>query len=244
MNGIRSAYKKGLFEYIERENPDIFALQEIKACKDNLDFSLPLDYYAFFNPAERKGYSGTALFSKIKPLDVIYGLGDFDNNVEGRVITAEFEKFFFVTVYTPNSKSELLRLDYREKWDYEFYKYIKTLGVEKAVIVCGDMNVAHEEIDLKNPDINHFNPGFSDEERRGFSYILDHGFIDTFRYLYPERIEYSWYSYRAFARSKNIGWRIDYFLIDEEHKDLIIDSKIIQSENHSDHMPIIFECDI
>lgn len=244
INGIRSAAKKGLIDYLQHENADIVALQEVKALREQLDFQLPEGYEVFWNAAERKGYSGTAVLSKSHPVSVVYGLGDFDENKEGRVITLEYDNFYFVAVYTPNSKAELARLDYRQKWDWEFYKHISSLAKKHPVIVCGDLNVAYSEIDLKNPDVNHFNPGFSDEERSGFGYILDHGFVDTFRHLYPQKVEYSWYSYRNFAREKNVGWRIDYFLVSEDIVSAIKDSKIVQSEYYSDHMPIILECEL
>ena len=245
VNGIRSCIQKGLLDFINKENADIVMLQEVKALREQVDLSLIEEKYnIFWNPAKRKGYSGTAIFTKDKPMNVIYGLGDFDNNEEGRVITCEFESCYIVCVYTPNAKAELARLDYRQEWDREFAQYLSSLSSKKSVVCAGDLNVAHNEIDLANPKTNHFNPGFSDEERSGFSSILSKGFIDTFRNLYPDKVEYSWFSYKTYARQRNVGWRIDYFLVSEDIISLVSDSKIIASEYSSDHLPISLELSI
>ena len=226
VNGIRAAIKKGFLDYFNEQNADIFCLQETKLSEGQLDLELK-GYYQYWNYAEKKGYSGTAIFTKQEPLSVSYGLGIEEHDKEGRVITLEFEKFYMVTVYTPNSKDELLRLDYRMVWEDEFRKYLKNLEKKKPVVVCGDLNVAHKEIDLKNPKTNHKNAGFTDEEREKMSIVLSSGFTDSFRYKYPDKTDmYSWWSYMGGARAKNIGWRIDYFIVSDKLKEKITDAKI------------------
>ena len=239
VNGLRAVIKKGFLEYIEEENPDIIGLQEIKLSEGQLDLEIP-GYNMYYNYAERKGYSGTAIFTKEKPINVTYGIGIEEHDKEGRVITAEFSEYYFVTVYTPNSKDKLLRLDYRMIWEDEFLKYLKNLEKSKPVIVCGDLNVAHKEIDLKNPKTNTRNPGFTIEERNKFTNLLDSGFIDTFRYFYPDKeFAYSWWSYRGNARKNNTGWRIDYFCVSESLKNRITDAEIQSNIEGSDHCPVV-----
>lgn len=239
VNGLRAVIKKGFLEYIEEQNPDIIGLQEIKLSEGQLDLEIP-GYNIYYNYAERKGYSGTAIFTKEKPINVTYGIGIEEHDNEGRVITAEFSEYYFVTVYTPNSKDKLLRLDYRMIWEDEFLKYLKNLEKSKPVIVCGDLNVAHKEIDLKNPKTNTRNPGFTIEERNKFTNLLDSGFIDTFRYFYPDKeFAYSWWSYRGNARKNNTGWRIDYFCVSESLKNRITDAEIQSNIEGSDHCPVV-----
>ena len=239
VNGLRAVIKKGFLEYIEEEKPDIIGLQEIKLSEGQLDLEIP-GYNMYYNYAERKGYSGTAIFTKEKPINVTYGIGMEEHDNEGRVITAEFFEYYFVTVYTPNSKDKLLRLDYRMIWEDEFLKYLKNLEKSKPVIVCGDLNVAHKEIDLKNPKTNTRNPGFTIEERNKFTNLLDSGFIDTFRYFYPDKeFAYSWWSYRGNARKNNTGWRIDYFCVSDSLKDRITDAEIQSNIEGSDHCPVV-----
>ena len=239
VNGLRAVIKKGFLEYIEEQNPDIIGLQEIKLSEGQLDLEIP-GYNMYYNYAERKGYSGTAIFTKEKPINVTYGIGIEEHDNEGRVITAEFSEYYFVTVYTPNSKDKLLRLDYRMIWEDEFLKYLKNLEKSKPVIVCGDLNVAHKEIDLKNPKTNTRNPGFTIEERNKFTNLLDSGFIDTFRYFYPDKeFAYSWWSYRGNARKNNTGWRIDYFCVSESLKNRIADAEIQLNIEGSDHCPVV-----
>ena len=239
VNGLRAVIKKGFLEYIEEQNPDIIGLQEIKLSEGQLDLEIP-GYNMYYNYAERKGYSGTAIFTKEKPINVTYGIGIEEHDNEGRVITAEFSEYYFVTVYTPNSKDKLLRLDYRMIWEDEFLKYLKNLEKSKPVIVCGDLNVAHKEIDLKNPKTNTRNPGFTIEERNKFTNLLDSGFIDTFRYFYPDKeFAYSWWSYRGNARKNNTGWRIDYFCVSESLKNRITDAEIQSNIEGSDHCPVV-----
>ncbi len=236
VNGLRACYDKGFTDAFNRLDADFFCLQETKMQEGQLDVKFE-GYYSYWNYAEKKGYSGTAIFSKVKPLSVTYGLGIEEHDHEGRVITLELESFYLITVYTPNSQDELRRLDYRMKWEDDFRAYLKKLEEKKPVIVCGDLNVAHKEIDLKNPKTNRKNAGFTDEERTKFTTLLDSGFTDTFRYFYPEQEGiYSWWSYRFKAREKNAGWRIDYFLTSDslrnklkgaqgilrQHKSLII----------------------
>lgn len=247
VNGIRSCIEKGFLKSIEKINPDIICLQEIKAHPEQVDIKLTDYEHHFWNSAERKGYSGTAIFSKIKPLSVKYGFGHLDE--EGRVITIEFENFFLITVYTPNSKPDLSRLNFRyETWDIEFLKYIKSL--KKPVIFTGDLNVAHEEIDLKNPASNKTtktrpgNAGFTNKERERFKDFLNEGYIDTFRYLYKDKIQYSWWSYMFQSRKRNIGWRIDYFLIDKKLIPNLKNSEILDEVLGSDHAPILLEIKI
>ena len=239
VNGLRAVIKKGFLEYIEEQNPDIIGLQEIKLSEGQLDLEIP-GYNMYYNYAERKGYSGTAIFTKEKPINVTYGIGIEEHDNEGRVITAEFSEYYFVTVYTPNSKDKLLRLDYRMIWEDEFLKYLKNLEKSKPVIVCGDLNVAHKEIDLKNPKTNTRNPGFTIEERNKFTNLLDSGFIDTFRYFYTDKeFAYSWCSYRGNARKNNTGWRMDYFCVSESLKNRIIDSEIQSNIEGSDHCTVV-----
>ncbi len=238
VNGLRACLQKGFLDFFKEADADIFCLQETKLQEGQHDLELP-GYYQYWNYAQKKGYSGTALFTKKKPLSVTYGIGIEEHDTEGRVITAEFEDFYVVTVYTPNSQRELARLDYRMRWERDFLEYIKNLNAKKNVIFCGDLNVAHEEIDLKNPKTNHKNAGFTDEERACFSKILDRGFIDTFRYFYPD-LEgvYSWWSYMFQARAKNAGWRIDYFVVSEALKERLSDAKIHTEVTGSDHCPV------
>ena len=243
VNGIRAVLKKDFFNSLKKLNGDIVCLQEIKANEEQIKNELEkINYkYKFFNSAEKKGYSGTALFSKIKPTSVNYGIGVEEFDKEGRVITCEFKKFYLVNSYFPNSKRGLLRLKYREKWDKEFLKYLKKLEKKKPVIFCGDLNVAHEEIDIKNSSSNHKSAGFTDEERNDFTEILNSGFIDTFRFLHPKKIKYSWWTYKFSARNRNIGWRIDYFCISKKLKNILIESKIHNEIFGSDHCPISLE---
>ena len=238
VNGLRAVYNKNFKEIFELLDADIFCIQETKMQEGQLAVEFD-GYEKFFNSAVRKGYSGTAVFSKIKPISVSYGIGieEFDN--EGRVITLEYDKFYLVNCYTPNSQRELTRLEYRMQWEDNFRTYLKNLDDIKPVILCGDLNVAHEEIDLKNPKTNRGNAGFTDEEREKFSKLLESGFIDSFRYLYPEKTDcYSWWFYMGRAREKNIGWRIDYFVVSKKAKTNIIDSKIHQEIYGSDHCPV------
>ena len=238
VNGIRACVKKGFLDFFNEIDADILCIQETKLQEDQIDLQLD-GYYQYWNYAERKGYSGTALFTKEKPLSVIYGLGLEEHDNEGRVITAEFDKYYVVTVYTPNSKEKLARIEYRMQWEDAFREFLKDLELNKPVIVCGDLNVAHNEIDLKNPKTNRKNAGFSDEERNKFNVLLNSGFIDTFRYFYPntENI-YSWWSYRFNARKNNAGWRIDYFLVSNTLQDRLIDAKIHTEILGSDHCPV------
>jgi len=237
VNGIRAILNKGFKEFMNEHNPDIICIQETKAHPKQVELVLE-DYEHFWNAAEKKGYSGTAIFTKIKPLKVIYNMGIEEHDYEGRVISAEFENFFLVNVYTPNSKRELLRLEYRQKWDRDFLAHLKKLEEIKPVILCGDLNVAHKEIDLRNPKSNRFNPGFSDEEREGISNILDSGFIDTFRHFNSGEGNYTWWSYMFNARAKNIGWRIDYFCISKILSSNLKDAFILKEIMGSDHCPV------
>lgn len=244
VNGIRACRKKGFDEFFESADADIFAIQETKCQPEQIEMDTP-DYEQYWYSAQKKGYSGTAIFSRIKPLGVTFGIGIAEHDNEGRVITAEYENFYFVTCYTPNSKNELLRLDYRMIWEDEFRKYLKKLDEKKPVIFCGDLNVAHKEIDLKNPDTNHKNAGFTDEEREKFTDLLAAGFTDSFRYLYPDKTEaYSWWSYRMRARERNAGWRIDYFCVSDRIKDKIKAATIRSDIFGSDHCPVELEIDI
>ena len=238
VNGIRACLTKGFMDFFNNVDADIFCLQETKVQAGQVELDLN-GYYQYWNYAEKKGYSGTAIFTKKEPISVSYGLGIEEHDKEGRVITLEFEDFYFITVYTPNSKTELERLDYRMIWEDEFRKYMKNLEEKKPVIVCGDLNVAHEEIDLKNPKTNRKNAGFTDEERAKFTELMNAGFIDTFRYFYPEQEgSYSWWSYRFKAREKNAGWRIDYFLTSNSMKDRLVSAKIHSEILGSDHCPV------
>ena len=243
VNGLRACVGKGFLDYFREADADIFCVQETKLQEGQIE--LPTEgYRQYWNYAEKKGYSGTAVFSRLDPLSVHYGIGREEHDREGRVITLEYEPFYLVTVYTPNSQDGLARLDYRMKWEEDFLAYLKTLEEKKPVAVCGDLNVAHCEIDLKNPKTNRKNAGFTDQEREKFSRLLDSGFIDTYRFLYPEKIEYSWWSYRFRAREKNAGWRIDYFLISEALKDKLEDAKIHTQIMGSDHCPVELDLNI
>lgn len=238
VNGLRAVFNKGFEDFFNKINADIFCIQETKMQEGQLEINFQ-NYYKYFNSAIKKGYSGTAIFTKIKPQEIKYGIGIEEHDKEGRVITLEFEKFFMVNVYTPNSKRELERLEYRQKWEDDFRKYIKKLDDIKPVIICGDLNVAHKEIDLKNPKSNRRNAGFTDEERSKMTELLSAGFVDTFRYLYPDKEGcYTWWSYMMKSREKNIGWRIDYFIVSKVLESRIIDAKIHSEIYGSDHCPI------
>lgn len=239
VNGIRACLKKGFLESFESLNADIFALQETKAQKDQIELDIP-GYTLYTNDALKKGYSGTAVLTRIEPLSVSYGIGIEEHDQEGRVITLEFEDNYFVTCYTPNSKKELARIDYRMEWEDAFLAYLDALN--KPVILCGDLNVAHHEIDLKNPSSNHHNAGFSDQERNKMTELLSHGYIDTFRYLYPDKKDaYTWWSYMFKSRERNAGWRIDYFIVSDSLKERIKESLIYSDILGSDHCPIGLE---
>lgn len=244
VNGLRACVTKGFVDIFNKLDADIFCLQETKLQEGQID--LPLEgYYQYWNYAEKKGYSGTAIFTKKEPLAVTNGIGIDEHNTEGRVITLEYKDFFFVTCYTPNSQNELKRLDYRMKWEDDFREYLLSLNKKKPVILCGDLNVAHNEIDLKNPKTNRKNAGFSDEEREKMTTLLNSGFTDSFRYLYPDKEGiYSWWSYRFNARKNNAGWRIDYFITSDSIKDKIIDSKIHTDIMGSDHCPVELDIDL
>ena len=237
VNGLRAVVNKGFMDFFKSIDADIFAIQETKMQEGQLDLVLD-GYNQYWNSAEKKGYSGTAIFTKKKPLSVSYGLGIEEHDKEGRVITLEFEDFYFVDCYTPNSKRELERLDYRQVWEDKIREYLQGLDKKKPVVYCGDLNVAHKEIDLKYPNTNHHSAGFTDEERNKMTMLLDAGFIDTFRYKYPDRVGYSWWSYMFHSREKNIGWRIDYFIVSDSLKDRIEDAKIHADVMGSDHCPI------
>lgn len=244
VNGLRACVGKGFKDFFENIDADIFCLQETKLQEGQIDFE-PEGYYSYWNYADKKGYSGTAIFTKKKPIDVAYGLDIDKHDHEGRLITLEFEDFFFATVYVPNSKRELERLDYRMEWEDDFREYFVSLAKDKPVIYCGDLNVAHKEIDLKNPKTNHRSAGFTDEERDKLTKLLESGFVDSFRLLYPD-IEniYSWWSYMFKSREKNVGWRIDYFIVSESIKDKITDAKIHTDILGSDHCPIELDIEI
>lgn len=241
VNGLRACVRKGFLEYFEEVDADIFCIQETKLQEGQIDLNLE-EYYDYWNYAVKKGYSGTAVFTKDKPLSVKYGLGIEAHDQEGRVITLEFEDFYLVNVYTPNSQRELARLSYRMVWEDDFRNYLKDLDETKPVILCGDLNVAHKEIDLKNPDTNRRNAGFTDEERKKMTELLSSGFIDTFRYFYPNKEEaYTWWSYMRKSRERNIGWRIDYFIVSERLKSQLDDAQIHSNIMGSDHCPISLE---
>ena len=237
VNGLRACEGKGFSDIFKQLNADFFCLQETKMQAGQLDLQFE-GYESYWNFAEKKGYSGTAIFTRHQPLGVSYGIGIDEHDHEGRVITLEMADFYLVTVYTPNAQDELRRLDYRMQWEDDFRQYLLSLDQHKPVIVCGDMNVAHEEIDLKNPKSNRRNAGFTDEERGKFSTLLDSGFTDTFRWLYPEQVTYSWWSYRFQARQKNAGWRIDYFVVSNRLRPSIDDAKIHTDILGSDHCPV------
>ncbi|MCU6763039.1 Exodeoxyribonuclease [uncultured Roseburia sp.] len=244
VNGLRACVNKGFLEYFHEADADIFCIQESKLQEGQIQLDLP-GYYQYWNYAEKKGYSGTAVFSRQKPLQVLYGIQEERHDKEGRVITLEFETFYFVTCYTPNSQNELARLDYRMDWEDSFRSYLLLLNEKKPVILCGDLNVAHKEIDLKNPKTNRKNAGFTDEEREKMTLLLDSGFIDTFRYFYPEQEQiYSWWSYRFKAREKNAGWRIDYFITSESLKESLKDAKIHTDIFGSDHCPVELDIEL
>ena len=237
VNGLRACVKKGFENFFHEVNADIFAIQETKLQKHQIDLEFD-GYYSYYNDALKKGYSGVAIYTKREPLSVFYGMGKEEHDQEGRMITLEYETFYFVGVYTPNSKRELERLDYRQVWEDDFRNYVNELKKKKSVIICGDLNVAHCEIDLKNDKTNHGNSGFTDEERQKMTELLDSGFFDTFRYKYPTRETYSWWSYMFKAREKNAGWRIDYFLVSEDLKEQIQDAYIYTDVLGSDHCPV------
>ena len=238
VNGIRAVINKGFIDFFNKVDSDIFAVQETKMQEGQLELNLE-GYYQYWNYAEKKGYSGTAVFTKKEPINVTYGIGIEEHDKEGRIITLEFDKFYFVNCYTPNSKRELERLDYRQIWEDEIRKYLSSLNEIKPVIYCGDLNVAHKEIDLKNPNTNHHSAGFTDEERNKMTELLNAGFIDTFRYMYPEKEgAYTWWSYMFKAREKDIGWRIDYFITSNSIKEKIKDAVIHKEILGSDHCPI------
>jgi exodeoxyribonuclease III len=238
VNGLRACVQKGFLDYFNEVDADIFCIQESKLQEGQIDLDLQ-GYHKFWNYAEKKGYSGTAVFTKVKPINAFYGINIEEHDKEGRVITLEFDEFYVITVYTPNSQEKLARLDYRMKWEDDFRAYIKSLDKLKPVIVCGDLNVAHEEIDLKNPKSNKKNAGFSDEERNKFSEFLIEGFVDTYRYFNPDKEgAYSWWSYRFNARANNAGWRIDYFCVSERLKDRLVSADIHSNIHGSDHCPV------
>lgn len=240
VNGLRACVKKDFEASFHHLDADFFCLQETKMQAGQLDLQFE-GYQSYWNYADKKGYSGTAIYTKHEPLNVTYGLGIDEHDHEGRVITMEMDDFFLITVYVPNSQDELRRLDYRMQWEDDFRSYVKQLDAIKPVIICGDLNVAHEEIDLKNPKTNRRNAGFTDEEREKMTILLNNGFVDTFRHLYPEQVTYSWWSYRFRAREKNAGWRIDYFLISERLKERLEDAKIHTEILGSDHCPVELE---
>lgn len=238
VNGLRACVGKGFLEYFKEVDADIFCIQESKLQEGQIDLDIP-GYYQYWNYAVKKGYSGTALFTKDKPLTVVYGIGIEEHDQEGRVITAEFADYYVVTCYTPNSQNELARLPYRMTWEDAFLAHLKELEEKKPVIFCGDLNVAHKEIDLKNPKTNRKNAGFTDEERGKFTDLLAAGFVDTYRYFYPDKVEvYSWWSYRFSARAKNAGWRIDYFCVSDGLKDRLVSADIHTKIEGSDHCPV------
>ncbi|MBQ7776469.1 MAG: exodeoxyribonuclease III [Lachnospiraceae bacterium] len=238
VNGLRACRDKGFMDFFKEMDADVFCVQETKLQEGQIELDMP-GYYQYWNYAEKKGYSGTAIFTKKEPISVRYGIGVEEHDHEGRVIAAEFEEYFVVTVYTPNSQRELTRLAYRMQWEEAFLQYMKKLEEEKPVIFCGDLNVAHKEIDLKNPKTNRKNAGFTDEERACFTKVVENGFVDTFRYFYPDMTDiYSWWSYMGQARAKNVGWRIDYFVASESLKDKLEDAKIHTQVMGSDHCPV------
>lgn len=239
VNGIRACLEKNFMEYFNEQDADIFCLQETKCQVGQVEIDLP-GYYQYWHAAEKKGYSGTAIFTKREPLSVSYGIGIAEHDQEGRVITAEFEDYYVVNCYTPNAKRELERLDYRQVWEDDFRVYLKGLEAHKPVVLCGDLNVAHREIDLRNPKTNRRNAGFTDEERGKMTTLLEAGFVDTFRYFYPERGDiYTWWSYMGGARGKNVGWRIDYFIVSEALSPVLMDAEIHDYVMGSDHCPVV-----
>ena len=242
VNGFRACLEKGFEEFFASADADFFCIQETKMQEGQASFC-PDGYFQYWNSAQKKGYSGTAVFTKHEPMSVRYGIGIEEHDGEGRAITLEYEDFYLLCVYTPNSQRELARLDYRVKWEDALREYIITLDAKKPVVYCGDLNVAHEEIDLKNPKTNHMSAGFSDEERAKFTQLLDSGFADTFRKLYPDSVKYSWWSYMYHAREKNAGWRIDYFVVSNRLMDRVKDSFILNEVMGSDHCPVGIELD-
>lgn len=243
VNGIRACVQKGFYDFFQQVNADIFCIQETKMQPNQLEI-ISEGYYQYMNSAVKKGYSGVMVFTKQKPLSVSYGMGIEKHDQEGRLITLEFEGFYFVGCYTPNSKDELARLPYRMEWEDDFRAYLNKLDEKKPVILCGDLNVAHQEIDLKNPKTNRNSAGFSDEERAKLTQLLESGFIDTFRYLNPEKIAYSWWSYRFNARARNAGWRIDYFIVSKRLGDLLKQADIHTDITGSDHCPVSLEINL
>ena len=243
VNGFRACLTKGFEEFFKEVDADFFCIQETKMQPGQAEFETP-DYHQYWYSAEKKGYSGTAIFAKKEPISVSYGLGIEEHDREGRAITLEYEDFYLLCVYTPNAQRELARLSYRMEWEDALREYMKELDSKKPVIYCGDLNVAHEEIDLKNPKTNHFSAGFSDEERGKFTELLEAGFKDTFRSLYPDKVKYSWWSYMYGARAKNVGWRIDYFVVSDRIFDKVKDSFILNGIMGSDHCPVGIEIDI
>lgn len=244
VNGLRACVQKNFMESFQNLDADIFCVQETKLQKGQIDLSLD-GYYQYWNYAEKKGYSGTAIFTKVEPMNVMYGIGLEEHDKEGRVITLEYPEYYMITVYVPNSQNELTRLPYRMQWETDFLAYLKELEKTKPVIFCGDLNVAHQEIDLKNPKTNRKNAGFTDEERACFTKVVESGFIDTFRYFYPNQTDiYSWWSYRFHARERNAGWRIDYFCVSEILKDKLVDAKIHTTIQGSDHCPVELDIEI
>lgn len=242
VNGIRAVLRKGFAEFFQEASPDVICLQEVKAHQEQVeDLSWADGYEIAWNPAVKKGYSGTAILSRVKPLATEYGMGIDDHDQEGRVLRLEFPKFHVVTVYTPNAQHGLKRLDYRQQWDRDFLAFLKHLESSKPVLVCGDFNVAHKEIDLANPKSNRQNPGFTDEERAGFDEFLENGFIDTFRHFTPDPHHYTWWSYRAGARARNVGWRIDYWLASQALGSKLKTSTILSEVMGSDHCPVRLE---
>ncbi len=244
VNGIRAALDKGFMDFFRSHEFDILALQETKCQVGQVEIDTP-GYHQYWNAAEKKGYSGTAVFTKTEPISVAYGIGSPEHDNEGRVITLEFASHYFITCYTPNSQRELARLSYRLEWEKAFLEYINALNAKKPLVLCGDLNVAHKEIDLKNPSTNRKNAGFTDEERDRMSILLGEGYIDTFRHLYPDEAErYSWWSYMSMARERNIGWRIDYFIVSEKLKSAIKEAEILEDIMGSDHCPVSLELDV
>lgn len=243
VNGFRACLNKGFEQFFKDTDADFFCIQETKMQPEQATFDAD-GYHQYWYSAEKKGYSGTAIFTKHEPISVKYGLGIDEHDHEGRAIALEYDDFYLLCVYTPNAQRELARLDYRMEWEDALRNYIKSLDEKKPVIYCGDLNVAHEEIDLKNPKTNHFSAGFSDEERGKFTELLESGFCDTFRTLYPEKVEYSWWSYMYHAREKNVGWRIDYFVVSERIMDKVKDSRIFTHIMGSDHCPVGLEIEL
>ena len=244
VNGLRACVKKGFLDFFNEVDADFFCVQETKLQEGQINLELE-GYYQYWNYAVKKGYSGTAIFTKHEPINVTYGIGIEEHDQEGRVITLEYPNFYLITVYTPNSQNELARLDYRMQWEEDFRAYLVKLDENKPVIVCGDLNVAHQQIDLKNPKTNTKNPGFTPDERNQMTHLLNAGFTDTFRYFYPTKEDcYSWWSYRANARAKNVGWRIDYFIVSDRIKDKIKTAEIYSDILGSDHCPVGLEIDI